>query len=137
MWSPPPTRGTPPRLPRPPGGSSGNATGGGGDTRVRHWYYDDPGLDHLGCDWHSSVEDHRIVSGLLDEFMAGLPLRWWAGSGLASVRSGRQRLPGRQRVEEAGVVEFRDGGQQVGVAEQGGRPAIVLVRGEEAAEGGR
>ncbi|GHE35190.1 SGNH/GDSL hydrolase family protein [Streptomyces capitiformicae] len=47
-----------------------------GDDRVRHWYYDAPGLDFLGCDWHPSVNDHRIVSGLLDEFLAGLSLRW-------------------------------------------------------------
>ncbi|WP_217237989.1 SGNH/GDSL hydrolase family protein [Streptomyces sp. AC555_RSS877] len=47
-----------------------------GDGRVRHWYYDDPGLDFLGCDWHPSVADHRIVSGLLDDHLAGLPLRW-------------------------------------------------------------
>lgn len=47
-----------------------------GDDRVSHWYYDDPGLDHLGCDWHPSLNDHRIVSGLLDRHLAGLPLRW-------------------------------------------------------------
>ncbi|MFD0391994.1 hypothetical protein ACFQ3Z_01445 [Streptomyces nogalater] len=23
-----------------------------GDDRVGYWYYDDPGLDRLGCDWH-------------------------------------------------------------------------------------
>ncbi|MFI5673175.1 SGNH/GDSL hydrolase family protein [Streptomyces cellulosae] len=47
-----------------------------GDDRVRHWYYDDPGLDRLGCDWHPSLNDHRIISGLLHRFLAGLPLRW-------------------------------------------------------------
>ncbi|CAM5652945.1 Acetylxylan esterase / glucomannan deacetylase [Streptomyces alboniger] len=47
-----------------------------GDSRVRHWYYDDPGLDHLGCDWHPSLSDHRIISGLLDDHLATLPLRW-------------------------------------------------------------
>ncbi|MCX4705879.1 SGNH/GDSL hydrolase family protein [Streptomyces sp. NBC_01373] len=47
-----------------------------GDDRVRHWYYDDPGLDHLGCDWHPSLNDHRIISGLLDDCLAGLPLHW-------------------------------------------------------------
>ncbi|MFD9252233.1 SGNH/GDSL hydrolase family protein [Streptomyces bottropensis] len=47
-----------------------------GDGRVSHWYYDDPGLDHLGCDWHPSLHDHRIISGLLDDHLAGLPLRW-------------------------------------------------------------
>ncbi|MDT0571307.1 SGNH/GDSL hydrolase family protein [Streptomyces sp. DSM 3412] len=47
-----------------------------GDDRVSHWYYEDPGLDHLGCDWHPSLHDHRIISGLLDTHVAGLPLRW-------------------------------------------------------------
>jgi lysophospholipase L1-like esterase len=47
-----------------------------GDDRVRHLYYDAPGLDYLGCDWHPSLNDHRIISGLLDDFLAGLPLRW-------------------------------------------------------------
>ncbi|MDX2529144.1 SGNH/GDSL hydrolase family protein [Streptomyces europaeiscabiei] len=47
-----------------------------GDGRVSHWYYDDPGLDHLGCDWHPSLHDHRIISGLLDDHLAGLSLRW-------------------------------------------------------------
>ncbi|MEU5109672.1 MULTISPECIES: SGNH/GDSL hydrolase family protein [unclassified Streptomyces] len=47
-----------------------------GDDRVRSWYYDDPALDRLGCDWHPSSHDHRIISGLLDTFLAGLPLRW-------------------------------------------------------------
>ncbi|MDW8809692.1 GDSL-type esterase/lipase family protein [Streptomyces scabiei] len=47
-----------------------------GDRRISHWYYDDPGLDHLGCDWHPSLNDHRIVSGLLDGHLAGLPLGW-------------------------------------------------------------
>lgn len=47
-----------------------------GDGRVSHWYYDDPGLDFLGCDWHPSLHDHRIISGLLDTHLAELPLRW-------------------------------------------------------------
>lgn len=47
-----------------------------GDHRVSRWFYDDPGLDHLGCDWHPSLHDHRIISGLLDDHLAGLPLRW-------------------------------------------------------------
>ncbi|MEU0075715.1 SGNH/GDSL hydrolase family protein [Streptomyces sp. NPDC006332] len=47
-----------------------------GDHRVSHWYYDDPGLDHLGCDWHPSLNDHRIISGLLDDHLATLPLSW-------------------------------------------------------------
>ena len=47
-----------------------------GDGRVGYWYYDDPALDHLGCDWHPSAQDHRIISGLLDDHLAALPLRW-------------------------------------------------------------
>lgn len=47
-----------------------------GDSRVRYWYYDGPGLDYLGCDWHPSFHDHRIISGLLDDYLATLPLRW-------------------------------------------------------------
>ncbi|MFI0538059.1 SGNH/GDSL hydrolase family protein [Streptomyces sp. WSLK1-3] len=47
-----------------------------GDERVAHWYYDDPALDHLGCDWHPSAADHRVISGLLDQYLASLPLRW-------------------------------------------------------------
>lgn len=47
-----------------------------GDDRVRYWYYDDPGLDRLGCDWHPSLRDHRIISGRLDSFIATLPLDW-------------------------------------------------------------
>ncbi|MFD7919288.1 SGNH/GDSL hydrolase family protein [Streptomyces sp. NPDC059740] len=47
-----------------------------GDSRVGYWYYDDPGLDRLGCDWHPSAHDHRIISGLLDQYLATLPLDW-------------------------------------------------------------
>ncbi|MET9440641.1 SGNH/GDSL hydrolase family protein [Streptomyces sp. NPDC006610] len=47
-----------------------------GDDRVGYWYYDDPGLDRLGCDWHPSLRDHRIISGLLDQYLATLPLDW-------------------------------------------------------------
>ncbi|MFI6209035.1 SGNH/GDSL hydrolase family protein [Streptomyces sp. NPDC051041] len=47
-----------------------------GDDRVSYWYYDDPGLDRLGCDWHPSLHDHRIISGLLDQHLATLPLDW-------------------------------------------------------------
>ncbi|NJQ00294.1 SGNH/GDSL hydrolase family protein [Streptomyces sp. PLAI1-29] len=47
-----------------------------GDRRVSHWYYDDPALDRLGCDWHPSTADHRIISGHLDAHLAGLPLGW-------------------------------------------------------------
>lgn len=47
-----------------------------GDDRVSYWYYDDPSLDRLGCDWHPSVRDHQIISGLLDRHLASLPLDW-------------------------------------------------------------
>jgi lysophospholipase L1-like esterase len=47
-----------------------------GDDRVGYWYYDDPGLDRLGCDWHPSLHDHQIISGLLDRYLATLPLDW-------------------------------------------------------------
>ncbi|MEU5259799.1 SGNH/GDSL hydrolase family protein [Amycolatopsis sp. NPDC021455] len=47
-----------------------------GDSRVRFWNFDDPRLDHLGCDWHFSRNDHRIISGLLTDYIATLPLTW-------------------------------------------------------------
>lgn len=47
-----------------------------GDDRTGYWYYDDPALDRLGCDWHPSAHDHRIISAHLDERLAALPLRW-------------------------------------------------------------
>jgi lysophospholipase L1-like esterase len=47
-----------------------------GDSRVRFWNFDDPRLDHLGCDWHFSRHDHQIISGLLTDYVATLPLTW-------------------------------------------------------------
>jgi len=47
-----------------------------GDKKVYYWYYDDPTLDHLGCDWHPSLHDDQVVSGLLNNFVATLPLSW-------------------------------------------------------------
>jgi lysophospholipase L1-like esterase len=47
-----------------------------GDSRVAYWYYDDPNLDRLGCDWHPSVHDDTIISGLLDRFIGTLRLKW-------------------------------------------------------------
>ena len=47
-----------------------------GDNRVVYWYYDDPNLDRLGCDWHPSLHDDRIISGLLNTFIGTLPLSW-------------------------------------------------------------
>jgi hypothetical protein len=47
-----------------------------GDKNVDYWYYDSPSLDHLGCDWHPSLHDDQIISGLLNSFIATLPLTW-------------------------------------------------------------
>lgn len=47
-----------------------------GDQNVYYWYYDSPNLDHLGCDWHPSLHDDQIISGLLNNFIATLPLHW-------------------------------------------------------------
>ncbi|MFJ5986547.1 SGNH/GDSL hydrolase family protein [Lentzea sp. NPDC092896] len=47
-----------------------------GDSRVRHWNYSDPALDRLGCDWHFSARDHRLIAGKLGDYLATLPLRW-------------------------------------------------------------
>ncbi|WP_219910684.1 cellulose binding domain-containing protein [Saccharothrix carnea] len=47
-----------------------------GDDRVRFWNYDNPGLDRLGCDWHFSGNDHRLIAGLLTDYIAALPLSW-------------------------------------------------------------
>ncbi|MET1073257.1 MAG: GDSL-type esterase/lipase family protein [Umezawaea sp.] len=47
-----------------------------GDGRVHYWYYDDPRLDHLGCDWHPSLNDHRVLSDLLTTRLAEVPIRW-------------------------------------------------------------
>ena len=47
-----------------------------GDTKVVYWYYDDPTLDHLGCDWHPSQHDDKVISGLLNNYLATLSLKW-------------------------------------------------------------
>lgn len=47
-----------------------------GDSNVRYWYLDTPDLDQLGCDWHYSLHDDRIISGLLSTYIAGLHLNW-------------------------------------------------------------
>ncbi|HUQ56490.1 SGNH/GDSL hydrolase family protein [Lentzea sp.] len=46
------------------------------DSRVRHWNYADPALDRLGCDWHFSQHDHRLISGLLNDYIAKLGPVW-------------------------------------------------------------
>ncbi|MGP3972234.1 SGNH/GDSL hydrolase family protein [Streptomyces sp. 6N223] len=47
-----------------------------GDDRVGYWFYGDAALDYLGCDWHPSAADHQILSGLLNDYLATLPLSW-------------------------------------------------------------
>ncbi|MFD7487119.1 RICIN domain-containing protein [Streptomyces mirabilis] len=44
-----------------------------GDGRVRYWFLDDSGLDFLGCDWHYSAHDDRVIADRLTSFIAGLP----------------------------------------------------------------
>jgi lysophospholipase L1-like esterase len=47
-----------------------------GDSRVRYWFLDDSGLDFLGCDWHYSARDDRLIADRLTSFIAGLPTGW-------------------------------------------------------------
>ncbi|MDF3144546.1 MULTISPECIES: GDSL-type esterase/lipase family protein [unclassified Streptomyces] len=47
-----------------------------GDSRVRYWFLDDSGLDFLGCDWHYSAQDDRLIADRLTSFIAGLPTGW-------------------------------------------------------------
>jgi len=47
-----------------------------GDSRTRYWNYSDPAIDRLGCDWHFSQRDHRLISGKLGDYLAGLRLAW-------------------------------------------------------------
>ncbi|MFE1834558.1 SGNH/GDSL hydrolase family protein [Streptomyces sviceus] len=47
-----------------------------GDSRVRYWSLDDSGLDFLGCDWHYSAHDDRLIADRLTSFVAGLPTGW-------------------------------------------------------------
>jgi hypothetical protein len=49
---------------------------GRGDDRVHYWYVDDAGLDFLGCDWHYSARDDRLIADRLAGFIATLPLTW-------------------------------------------------------------
>jgi hypothetical protein len=50
----------------------------GGDSRVSSLYYDNNtlGLDLLGCDWHPSQGDHRILSGVLARHLTTLAVTW-------------------------------------------------------------
>ncbi|WP_307630089.1 RICIN domain-containing protein [Streptomyces turgidiscabies] len=47
-----------------------------GDSRVRQWSLDDSGLDFLGCDWHYSAHDDRLIADRLTSFISGLPTGW-------------------------------------------------------------
>ncbi|SEQ95147.1 GDSL-like Lipase/Acylhydrolase family protein [Lentzea xinjiangensis] len=47
-----------------------------GDGRVHHWNYGDPALDRLGCDWHFSARDHRLIAAKLGDYLSALPLAW-------------------------------------------------------------
>jgi lysophospholipase L1-like esterase len=47
-----------------------------GDNRVRYWNYSDAAIDRLGCDWHFSQHDHRLISGKLNDYIARLGLAW-------------------------------------------------------------
>ncbi|MGW0762249.1 GDSL-type esterase/lipase family protein [Streptomyces sp. NPDC002814] len=47
-----------------------------GDSGVRYWFLDDAGLDFLGCDWHYSARDDRLIADRLTSFIAGLPAGW-------------------------------------------------------------
>ncbi|PWI20757.1 acetylxylan esterase [Streptomyces sp. Act143] len=47
-----------------------------GDNGVRYWFLDSSGLDFLGCDWHYSAHDDRVISDRLVSFLSGLPMRW-------------------------------------------------------------
>lgn len=45
-----------------------------GDDRVVRWFYGAQGLDHLGCHWHPSLADHRVIAQELTTFLRALPL---------------------------------------------------------------
>ncbi|MEV5879625.1 RICIN domain-containing protein [Streptomyces sp. NPDC052101] len=47
-----------------------------GDSGVRYWPLDSSGLDFLGCNYHYSVHDDRIIADRLTSFLSGLPTGW-------------------------------------------------------------
>jgi hypothetical protein len=82
--------------------------GNQGDSRLHSLYYDNNalGLDNLGCDWHPSLHDDRIIAGTLTNFIEALPLNCspnGAGCGRipprrASLRASARRTAfGKQR----------------------------------------
>jgi len=47
-----------------------------GDSRVRYWNFGDLPLDLLGCDWHFSARDHRLIASKLTDYLSTLSLNW-------------------------------------------------------------
>jgi lysophospholipase L1-like esterase len=47
-----------------------------GDDRVRFWPLDETSLDFLGCHWHYSAHDDRLIADRLTGFLGTLPLAW-------------------------------------------------------------
>jgi hypothetical protein len=47
-----------------------------GDRGIRYWFIDSSDLDFLGCHWHYSARDDRVVSERLTPFVTGLPMSW-------------------------------------------------------------
>ncbi|MEV0531445.1 RICIN domain-containing protein [Kitasatospora sp. NPDC050463] len=47
-----------------------------GDGGVRYWPLDGSDLDFLGCDWHYSAHDDRLIADRLTSFVSGLPTGW-------------------------------------------------------------
>ncbi|GAA4935084.1 hypothetical protein GCM10023237_66760 [Streptomyces coeruleoprunus] len=47
-----------------------------GDSGVRYWFLDTSGLDFLGCHWHYSAADDRLIAERLTSFIDGLPMDW-------------------------------------------------------------
>ncbi|MFJ4979255.1 RICIN domain-containing protein [Streptomyces coeruleorubidus] len=47
-----------------------------GDGGIRYWFIDSSDLDFLGCHWHYSARDDRVVSERLTPFVTGLPMSW-------------------------------------------------------------
>jgi hypothetical protein len=47
-----------------------------GDSRVHYWLVDGSGLDFLGCDWHYSARDDRLIAERLSAFIGSLALGW-------------------------------------------------------------
>jgi len=40
------------------------------------WNFADPAIDRLGCDWHFSARDHRLIATKLGDHLAGLGITW-------------------------------------------------------------